>query len=144
MVVIIIFGKKLSQEMRQLDLQRIRKEHNVTQLRLAELTKYPQSFISQIERGRVDAPEKFYKKLTEVLGIKDFEPYMLPERVEILDSKPQVQPEAQNNEPCSNSSEEQKMASRLLDMIDRRDQRISELESENKRLHELLLRLYEK
>lgn len=130
--------------MRQLDLQRIRKEHNVTQLRLAELTKYPQSFISQIERGRVDAPEKFYKKLTEVLGIKDFEPYMLPERVEIVDSKPQVQPEAQNNEPCSNSSEEQKMASRLLDMIDRRDQRINELESENKRLHELLLRLYEK
>jgi transcriptional regulator with XRE-family HTH domain len=130
--------------MRQLDLQRIRKEHNVTQLRLAELTKYPQSFISQIERGRVDAPEKFYKKLTEVLGIKDFEPYMLPERVEIVDQKPQVQPEAQNNEPCSNSSEEQKMASRLLDMIDRRDQRISELESENKRLHELLLRLYEK
>ena len=130
--------------MRQLDLQRIRKEHNVTQLRLAELTKYPQSFISQIERGRVDAPEKFYKKLTEVLGIKDFEPYMLPERVEIVDLKPQVQPEAQNNEPCSNSSEEQKMASRLLDMIDRRDQRISELESENKRLHELLLRLYEK
>lgn len=130
--------------MRQLDLQRIRKEHNVTQLRLAELTKYPQSFISQIERGRVDAPEKFYKKLTEVLGIKDFEPYMLPERVEIVDSKPQVQPEAQNNEPCSNSSEEKKMASRLLDMIDRRDQRISELESENKRLHELLLRLYEK
>ena len=121
--------------MRQLDLQRIRKEHNVTQLRLAELTKYPQSFISQIERGRVDAPEKFYKKLTEVLGIKDFEPYMLPERVEIVDSKPQVQPEAQNNEPCSNSSEEQKMASRLLDMIDRRDQRINELESENKRLH---------
>ena len=130
--------------MRQLDLQRIRKEHNVTQLRLAELTKYPQSFISQIERGRVDATEKFYKKLTEVLGIKDFEPYMLPERVEIVDSKPQVQPEAQNNEPCSNSSEEQKMASRLLDMIDRRDQRINELESENKRLHELLLRLYEK
>ena len=130
--------------MRQLDLQRIRKEHNVTQLRLAELTKYPQSFISQIERGRVDAPEKFYKKLTEVLGIKDFEPYMLPERVEIVDSKPQVHPEAQNNEPCSNCSEEQKMASRLLDMIDRRDQRISELESENKRLHELLLRLYEK
>ena len=130
--------------MRQLDLQRIRKEHNVTQLRLAELTKYPQSFISQIERGRVDAPEKFYKKLTEVLGIKDFEPYMLPERVEIADQKPQVQPEAQNNEQCSNSSEEQKIASRLLDMIDRRDQRISELESENKRLHELLLRLYEK
>ena len=130
--------------MRQLDLQRIRKEHNVTQLRLAELTKYPQSFISQIERGRVDAPEKFYKKLTEVLGIKDFEPYMLPERVEIADQKTQVQPEAQNNEPYSNSSEEQKMASRLLDMIDRRDQRISELESENKRLHELLLRLYEK
>ena len=130
--------------MRQLDLQRIRKEHNVTQLRLAELTKYPQSFISQIERGRVDAPEKFYKKLTEVLGIKDFEPYMLPERVEITDPKPQVQPEAQNNEPCTNSCEEQKMASRLLDMIDRRDQRISELESENKKLHELLLRLYEK
>ena len=130
--------------MRQLDLQRIRKEHNVTQLRLAELTKYPQSFISQIERGRVDAPEKFYKKLTEVLGIKDFEPYMLPERVEIVDQKPQVQSEAQNNEPCTTSSEEQKIASRLLDMIDRRDQRISELESENKRLHELLLRLYEK
>ena len=130
--------------MRQLDLQRIRKEHNVTQLRLAELTKYPQSFISQIERGRVDAPEKFYQKLTEVLGIKDFEPYMLPDRVEVVDPKPQAPAPDSSSNSCSSQNEEQKMSSRLLDMLERRDQRISELESENKRLHELLLRLYEK
>ena len=127
--------------MRQLDLQRIRKEHNVTQLRLAELTKYPQSFISQIERGRVDAPEKFYQKLTEVLGIKDFEPYLIPEKAE---TEPQAQVPAEDaSNPCTKPNE-QSMVSRLLDMLERRDQRISDLESEVKKLHELLLRLYEK
>ena len=129
--------------MRQLDLQRIRKEHNVTQLRLAELTKYPQSFISQIERGRVDAPEKFYQKLTEVLGITDFEPYLIPEKAE-TESQAQVPAEDASNVTQCTKANEQSMVSRLLDMLERRDQRISDLESEVKKLHELLLRLYEK
>lgn len=112
---------------RNLDLQRIRREHKITQQRLALLTKYPQSYISQIENGRVDANERFLSKLSEVLGIKDFEPYFSPSH------------EEQSMRQASNQVDLQNTISRLLDMLDRRDERIRELETENSRLTELLL-----
>ena len=96
---------------RDIDLLRIRKEHHVTQRRLANLTNYPQGFISQIENRRVSAPIQFQQNLMEALGIPSLEPYYLP--------SPQT-------------------VNRLLDIIDRRDERIRELENENKRLTELL------
>ncbi len=113
---------------RDIDLLRIRKEHHVTQRRLAELTKYPQGFISQIENRRVSAPVQFQQNLMEVLGIPNLEPYYLPT------------PEEQVAQNFANGANEfQQTVNRLLDIIDRRDERIRELESENKRLTDLLL-----
>ncbi len=118
---------------RDLDLQRIRKDYKVTQQRLAELTKYPQSFISQIENARVPAPEAFLKALQQVLGIPDIEPYFIPtpEEKAVHDAQ---------NEVDARISEQQTTINRLLDMLDRRDERIRELEAEVSRCHSILLK----
>lgn len=118
--------------MRKLDLRRIRNEHNVTQMRLAELTDYPQSFISQMECGRVAVPDAFMKKLEEVLGITDFEPYLVGE---LSDASEQVADEI---------SEDKKTIARLLDIIERRDEQIKYLTSENSRLMQELFNIYNK
>ena len=113
---------------RDIDLLRIRKEHHITQRRLADLIQYPQGFISQIENRRVSAPVQFQQKLMEALGIPSLEPYYLPTPEEQL---------AQNF--ANGTNDFQQTINRLLDIVDRRDERIRELESENKRLTELLL-----
>ena len=112
---------------RIIDLQRLRRDHKITQQRLALLTKYPQSYISQIENGRVDANDRFLTTLAEVLGIKDLEPYF------------SQSPEEKSMQQANNPSDLQGTINRLLDMLDRRDERIRELETENKRLTDMLL-----
>ena len=121
---------------RNLDLQRVRKDYNVTQQRLAELTKYPQSFISQIENARVPVPEAFITALVNVLGIPDIEPYLIPtaEEKAVLEAQSEAE---------SRASEQQTTINRLLDMLERRDERIKSLEDELKRCHELLLKKVE-
>ena len=121
---------------RNLDLQRVRKDYKVTQQRLAELTKYPQSFISQIENARVSPPEAFISALTQVLGISDIEPYFIPtpEEKSVIEA---------HNEVEERISEQQSTISRLLDMLDRRDERIKELEAELKRCHSILFKQLE-
>lgn len=114
---------------RKLDLRKLRQAHNVTQQRLAELTDYPQSFISQMECGRVNVPDQFLKKLEEVLGIKDFEPFLVDD-VHI--------PESVTEE----IAEDKKTIARLLDMIERRDEQISHLVMENTRLTQELFNIY--
>ena len=121
---------------RDIDLQRIRKEQKVTQQRLAELTQYPQSFISQIENGRVTAPQSFLKKLQELFGIEDLEPYFIPTPEE------QAVKEA-TSEVDMRISEQQSTINRLLDMLDRRDERIKELEAEVSRCHSFLFKQLE-
>ena len=118
---------------RDIDLQRIRKDHKVTQQRLAELTKYPQSFISQVENRRVSAPGAFLKVLMDVLDITDLEPYYFPTPEEL---------EAQNKKKAidDNTKGMQATISRLFDLIERRDERIRELENEVKRLNEIMLK----
>ena len=120
---------------RDIDLQRIRKEHKVTQKHLAELTQYPQSFISQIENRRVNAPVQFQQKLMDILGITSLEPYYLPSPMQEA-AKGSNQGESG---VAGKNNDQQLTINRLLDIIDRRDERIRELESENKRLTELLL-----
>ena len=113
---------------RDIDLLRIRKEHHVTQRRLADLTNYPQGFISQIENRRVSAPIQFQQNLMEALGIPSLEPYYLPS------------PEEQVAQNLANGANEfQQTVNRLLDIIDRRDERIRELENENKRLQDIII-----
>ena len=115
---------------RKLDLRKLRQTHNVTQQRLAELTDYPQSFISQMECGRVSVPDQFMKKLEEVLGIKDFEPFLVSEIQELPESV------------AEEISEDKKTIARLLSMIERRDEQISQLVSENTRLTQELFNIY--
>lgn len=118
--------------MKRIDLLRIRKEYKVTQVKLAELTKYPQGFISQIENGRVDAPAAFLVRLKEALNIKDLDSFCLP------DSDEQAAKDAR--QLLENRIDElQAMIKRLLDMLDRRDERISELESQLSRYQEKFL-----
>jgi transcriptional regulator with XRE-family HTH domain len=118
--------------MKRIDLLKIRKEHKITQVNLATLTKYPQGFISQIENGRVDAPEAFLVRLKEVLDIKDLSPYFLPDPDEQLAKEARQILE-------SRIDELQSMINRLMDMLDKRDERIRELEGLNIRLQEKLL-----
>ncbi len=122
---------------RNLDLQRVRKDYKVTQQRLAELTKYPQSFISQIENARVSPPEAFITALTSILGINDIEPYFIPtpEEKAVMDAHSEID---------SRISEQQSTINRLLDMLDRRDERIKELEMELKQYHSMLFNQLEK
>ena len=115
---------------RKLDLRKLRQAHNVTQQRLAEITDYPQSFISQMECGKAAVPDQFMKKLEEVLGIKDFEPYLIGDN--------QMLPETMAEE----IAEDKKTIARLLSMIERRDEQISQLVSENTRLTQELFNIY--
>ena len=122
---------------RNLDLQRIRKDYKVTQQRLAELTKYPQSFISQIENARVAPPEAFISALQSILGIENIEPYFIPtpEEKAVIEA---------HNEVEDRISEQQSTINRLLDMLDRRDERIKELEAEISLCHSVLFKQLEK
>ncbi len=110
--------------MRQLDLQKIRGEQKLTQLRLAELTGYPQGFISQIERGKSPAPEQFVRKVQEVLGIDDLEPYLIPDEIDLAKEQQIAELEEAKNE-------ERQIVQRLLTMLENRDARIMKLEAEN-------------
>ena len=113
--------------MRQLDLQKIRGEQKVTQLRLAELTGYPQGFISQIERGKSPAPVAFVRKVQEVFGIVDLEPYLIPDEIDLAKEQQIAELEEAKNE-------ERQIVQRLLTMLENRDARIMKLEAENDRL----------
>ena len=110
--------------MRQLDLQKIRGEQKVTQLRLAELTGYPQGFISQIERGKSPAPDAFVKKVQEVFGISDLETYLIPDEIDLQKEQHIAELEEAKNE-------ERQIVQRLLTMLENRDARIMKLEAEN-------------
>lgn len=122
---------------RDIDLQRIRKDYKVTQQRLAELTKYPQSFISQVENHRVSTPAAFLKVLMEVLDISNLEPYYCP-------TPEEGKAQSLNKETDENVKTLQTTITRLFDLLERRDERIRELENEITRLHEIMLKNQEK
>ena len=122
---------------RDLDLQRLRKDYKITQQNLAGLVEYPQSFISQIENRRVNAPERFQKKLMKVLGIKDLEPYFFPF------SEDQTA-ESVSKFVSEKVDEQLSTVNRLLGMLEQRDERIRDLEAMNMRLQEMLLEMNKK
>ena len=117
---------------RDIDLQRIRKDHKITQQRLAVLTKYPQSFISQVENRRVNVPGAFLKVLMQVLDIQDLEPYYLPtpEEVEAQNMNKALEDKAMGMQATIN---------RLLDLIERQEQRIRELEDQLIHINEAVI-----
>ena len=118
---------------RDIDLQRIRKDHKITQQRLAVLTKYPQSFISQVENRRVNVPGAFLKVLMQVLDIQDLEPYYLPtpEEVEAQNMNKALEDKAMGMQATIN---------RLLDLIERQEKRIRELEDQLIHINEAVIK----
>ena len=118
---------------RDIDLQRIRKDHKITQQRLAVLTKYPQSFISQVENRRVNVPGAFLKVLMQVLDIQDLEPYYLPTPEEV---------EAQNMNKAleDKANGMQATINRLLGLLERQDERIRQLEDQLIHISEELIK----
>ena len=63
--------------MRTLDLQRIRKDFNVTQKALADMLNINQSFLSNIENGRSPLPYDKRQKILEVFNITRPEEYTI-------------------------------------------------------------------
>lgn len=131
---------------RRLDLQRIRREQNVTQLRISEITGYPQSFISQIERGKVSVPMSLINKLSEEFHINNIDDYVTyiditkpnksaaaaateTEQVQVEGQKPVTKVES---EPTP--SKEKATIDRLVELLERSEQRNEKLEAENERL----------
>ena len=113
--------------MRHLDLQRIRVEANITQKQLSELTCYPQSFISKMERGLVAVPEPFIEKVEKVLGIEDIEPYVT------FGPKGKIEKPEEPDYPRPVLTDKETIK-RLLDMIAQRDKTIEWMQDEITRL----------
>lgn len=115
---------------KKLDLKRIRKERGLTQTQLAKRLDYPQSYVSYIESGKSSPSKEFQETLQRELKIEDLYLYAL---------------ETDDNEGAMKTflariDEQQNTINRLLDMLDRRDARIKELEQEVNLLHSVILK----
>lgn len=121
-------------------MQRIRQEQKVTQLQLSELTGYPQSFISQIERGKVSVPVSFIDKLSEEFHINNIDDYVtyiditkpnksadVPEITQVQSQEQKPENEAQ---PEPSPSTEKATIDRLVELLERSEQRNEKLEKE--------------
>ena len=104
----------------KLDLKRIRKERGLTQSQLAKMLNFPQSYISYIESFRSSPSQEFQDAIKNTLKIEDLSLYEVTEEDAEQGLKTFL----------SRIDEQQNTINRLLDMIDRRDQRINELEQE--------------
>lgn len=110
--------------MQRINLQHLRKVQGVTQIQLAELTGYPQGFISQIENGKAPAPAAFVEKLQEVFKMSEAEIYSL---------RPAGEKEPPEDTGTS-SAELAEIVRRFINMVERRDEKIAQLEAEIERL----------
>ena len=117
-----------------LDLQRIRKEKKLTQLRLSELTGYPQGFISKMERGQASAPEEFLKRLQEALKLPDLRAYLVEGKARELRKTSTVLDEVEEKEEPTPTFDQADIVANLFAIISRRDARIEKLEDEIERL----------
>jgi len=108
--------------MRRLNLAKIREEQRVTQQRLAELTDYPQGFISQIERGKANAPTAFIQKLQEVFGIDEIEPYLMAEVEESAQAEDSTLSESAIGKVDELKAEG--MAARFIKLLEHKDEQI--------------------
>ena len=128
---------------RRLDLQHIRVKKNITQQRLAELTGYPQSFISQIERGKVSVPVSFIDKVSEILKIKDINKYVsyidITKPNKSADASEQAQAPEEKEPAAEVNIEPEKPAEketidRLVELLERSEKRI---ERQEKKIEDL-------
>lgn len=140
--------------MRQLDLQRIRIEHNLTQKKVAELTGYPQGFVSEIERGKASAPMPFIEKVSELFGIEDISTYIKEvanitikrkkksqSSTDISTDRP-MQPTAEID-PNLTVSPEQSIVTKFLELLSQKERKIEKLEAEIEALRNEVMTLKE-
>lgn len=118
--------------MKRIDLKKLRKDYNLTQIQISRLTGYNQGFLSLVENGKVNAPKAFIEKVTETLGITDIGSYMIREPEDV--AEPTKLQKAEPSRPASSSSEDYRIIDRLLTIIEKLNGRIEKLES---RLEEL-------
>ena len=124
--------------MRVLDLQRIRSEKNLSQIKVAKLTAYPQSFISVVERGKVSAPLEFIDKVASVLGVENIDDYI--SEVPNPNLKKKLAKRAKSARKAAStpedidaavlSSPERAIVSSFLDLLKKKEEKIEKLESE--------------
>ena len=138
--------------MRQFDLQRIRTEHNLTQKKVAELTGYPQGFVSVIERGKASAPEAFIEKVREIFGIEEISSYV-KEVANITIKKPKKSQDDTNIskdrsiqqkaeiDPNLTVSPEQSIVTKFLELLSQKERKIEKLEAEIEALRNEVLTL---
>lgn len=143
--------------MRTLDLQRIRKDFNVTQKALADMLNINQSFLSNIENGRSPLPYDKRQKILEVFNITRPEEYTIeiPEPYSIknvqrsfLGSNKFMNNSSAESPSIVNevrkmlemylgaNSEQGNISSLLADQLDKSCKRISMLEARNEALYE--------
>lgn len=130
--------------MRVLDLQRIRLEKNISQVKLAELTGYPQSFISVIERGKASAPQELIDKVVAIFNIPTIEDYISEVANPNLKKKVAKRTKRDGNStvPADDAvSPEQAIVSNFLELLKKKEEKIEKLEAENEALKEEIARL---
>lgn len=129
---------------RRLDLQEIRVKHKLTQQKIAEVTDYPQSFISQIERGKVSVPQLFIEKLRTLFNIEDVDDYVTyieVKKVPAETAEPAEAEQPKEEQPASGGDAQEALPtadqitiSRLVELLNKSERRIEKLEAENERL----------
>ena len=126
--------------MRVLDLQRIRAEKNISQIKVAKLTGYPQGFVSVIERGKASAPEAFIKKVASVLSVDNIEDYVSEVANPKFKEKIAKRALAKVNETdtANMASPERAIVSNFLELLKKKEERIEKLEAENVALRQEL------
>lgn len=133
--------------MRVLDLQRIRAEKKISQVKVAELTGYPQGFVSVIERGKASAPQAFIDKVASVLAVENIEDYVsvaanpnlkkkMAKRAEKTEEKQPVT--ADEVGKASAASQEQSIVSDFLELLKKKEEKIEMLEAEIEELKQEL------
>ena len=146
---------EINAAMRIFDLQKIRTEKNITQKKLAEITGYPQGFVSVIERGKASAPEAFIKKVGEIFNIENINDYVTEVSNIIIreekkakkkadistDSLPKGLSPVNDIEPINSVSPEQAIVSKFLELLQKKEEKIERLEAENRLLRDELIAL---
>lgn len=123
--------------MRVLDLQRIRAEKKVSQVRVAELTGYPQGFVSVIERGKASAPQELIDKVVSIFGIENIEDYIsevanpnLKKKVTKRGKRDGKSADPADDIDTAGASPEQAIVSNFLELLKKKEEKIEKLEEE--------------
>ena len=137
---------ELYADMKIFDLQLIRAEKNLSQLKVAEMTGYPQSFISVIERGKASAPQEFIDKVASVFGIENIDAYVKEVANPNLKKKIAKRAQAEKKLEAAAGSEasvatDQAIVANFLELLKKKEEKIEKLEAENEQLRQELAAL---